>query len=329
MVEWSAKMNKTEPVWVPAMFIKEMKENDKTKYVVRFCNGNLGCKGIEARRNVTTEYLPTVRPRPPPFPVEELQSMVCVDVFHNGAWRQGRVTEILPRKWYTVRLHGSNNLELSTNLSNIRPSKVWKHGVWKSRGQGLVKKMCASMMNANESVTPSPGITATMADKTLARDQISLGKDKQDNTRKRKRDLPCVLLPFEKKLPIWKTFESMEVVKHLQPEDPISSLTSLSDSFAELEKYGFDVKRPVLRISKLLSLRDKQANKTEELKGAQNVTAEKESVKVENQRKILELHRLNQEVDKEIAQSKSCEAMIVQQLQRVKLQYQATASAPW
>lgn len=59
------------------------------------------------------------------------------------------------------------------------------------------------------------------------------------------------------------------------------------------------------------------------------MTAEKESIKIENERKILELQRLNEEVDKEIAQSKSCAAKIVQQLEDVELQFQTTASAPW
>ncbi|CAH8331081.1 unnamed protein product [Eruca vesicaria subsp. sativa] len=176
-----------------------------------------------------------------------------------------------------------------------------------------------------------------------------------------------MVLPFEKKLPIWKTVESMEVfktfpqsphftplleiredaremsavgmmltfsglleeVKALKLNNPIRSLNSLSASFAELEKHGFDVKVPTLRISKLLSLIDRQAKKMEELKGAEKVTAEKERNKVENERKILELKKLNEEADKELTQSKSCEAKIGQQLEDVKLQFHTTASAPW
>lgn len=121
----------------------------------------------------------------------------------------------------------------------------------------------------------------------------------------------------------------LEEVKTLQLNSPISSLNSLSDSFAELEKHGFDVKVPKLRISKLLSLRDEQAKKMEELKGAEKATAEKESIKGENERKILELQRLNKEADNEIAQSKLCEATVAQQLEDVELQFHTTASAPW
>jgi DNA polymerase II large subunit len=124
-------------------------------------------------------------------------------------------------------------------------------------------------------------------------------------------------------------FGLLDEVKALQHNDPISFFISLTNSFAELEKHGFNVKAPQSRINKLLSLRDRQSKKTEELKDAEKVTAEKESVKAENKRKILELQRLNEEMDKEIAQSKSCAAKIVQQLDDVKLEFLATASAPW
>ncbi|CAA7039715.1 unnamed protein product [Microthlaspi erraticum] len=363
-VEVSSLKNKTEIVWGPAMIIKEINESDEKKYLVKLCADNLSFKGVKGRPIITVDWS-RVRPRPPPFSVEEYQSLEYIEVFHWASWRQGRMIRILPRKWGLVTIDAENK-EVSCKLSDIRPSKVWEDGVWKSR----------------ESL-----LTQGPVNKTLPRDQNGLGNDStreneasEDNSRKRKRDLTSVaiveeneakdittVLPFEKKLPIWKTFESMEVfkmfpqsphfipllesredsremsavglmftfsglleaVKDLQPEDPTRSLTSLNDSFAELEKHGFDVKMPVLRINKLLSLRDKQASKMEELKGAEKVTAEKESVKVENQRKILALQRKNEEVEKEIDQSKSCEEMIVQQLEDVKLQYQATASAPW
>lgn len=222
-------------------------------------------------------------------------------------------------------------------------------------------------------VTPSPSITATPLIQTRE------NGTREDNNRKRKREQKLssveetearditMVLPFKKKLPIWKTVESMEVfktfpqsphftplleiredaremsavgmlltfsglleeVKSLKLNNPISSLNSLSASFAELEKHGFDVKVPMLRISKMLSLIDRQAKKMEELEDCEKVTAEKESIKVENERKILELQKLNEEADKEIAQSKSCEATIGQQLEDVKLQFHTTASAPW
>ncbi|XP_056854284.1 DUF724 domain-containing protein 8 [Raphanus sativus] len=246
--------------------------------------------------------------------------------------------------------------------------------------QGLVDDMgdygntFSPVSNRNSSpVTPSPGVTATPLTQTQE------NGSREDNNRKRKREQNLssveqteskditMVLPFEKKLPIWKTVESMEVfktfpqsphftplldiredaremsavgmmltfsglleeVKALKLNNPITSLHSLRDSFTELEKHGFNVKVPMLRISKLLSLIDRQAKKMEELECTEKVTAEKESIKLENERKILELQKLNEEADKEIAQSKSCEATIGQQLEDVKLQFHTTASAPW
>ncbi|KAG2312321.1 hypothetical protein Bca52824_023878 [Brassica carinata] len=245
--------------------------------------------------------------------------------------------------------------------------------------QGLVDEIgdsgsTFSPVSNSPPLSPSPGVTATPLVETPE------NGTREDNNRKRKRDQNLssvdtveeteekditMVLPFEKKLPIWKTVESMEVfkkfpqsphftplleiredaremsavgmlltfsglleeVKSLKLNNPISSLNSLRDSFAELEKHGFDVKVPMLRISKLLSLIDRQAKKMEELEVTEKVTAEKESIKVENERKILELQKLNEEIDKEIAQSKS--STIGQQLEDVKLQFHKTASAPW
>ncbi|KAL0730779.1 hypothetical protein Bca4012_026873 [Brassica carinata] len=255
---------------------------------------------------------------------------------------------------------------LSFKISDIRPSKVWEDGVWKPRESPLTQESEDEMGGSSSTFSPvsnSPRENGT----------------REDNNRKRKRDQNLssveeteakditMVLPFEKKLPIWKTGETMEVfkkfpqsphftplleiredaremsavgmlltfsglleeVKTLKLNNPISSLNSLRDSFAELEKHGFDVKVPTLRISKLLSLIDRQAKKMEELEVTEKVTAEKESIKVENERKILKLQKLNEETEKEIAQSKSCEATIGQQLEDVKLQFHTTASAPW
>ncbi|CAE5957192.1 unnamed protein product [Arabidopsis arenosa] len=114
-----------------------------------------------------------------------------------------------------------------------------------------------------------------------------------------------MVLPFAKKSPCWKIYESTEVFKrvpqspHFSPllkskEDfregyalglmviysgllekfkdletdvPVSQLHSLKDSFSELEKYGFSVTTALSRIDKLLALKDRQLDILEELKG--------------------------------------------------------------
>ncbi|CDY25263.1 BnaA02g21930D [Brassica napus] len=402
MVEVSDKIDKGEVVWVPAIIIKEIEEEDEKKYFVKVCVNPSSFEGIKKRPNKEVD-MRSIRPRPPPFSAEELKLVDYIEVFHGTSWRQGRVIGRVFRGRCKVLLEATNKL----------PSKVWEDGVWKPREspstQGSVDEMSDSSStfspasnspreNPMESpltqglvdeisdsgntfspvsnsppVTPSPSISATPLMQTRE------NGTREDNNRKRKREEKLssveetearditMVLPFEKKLPIWKTVESMEVfktfpqsphftplleiredaremsavgmlltfsglleeVKSLKLNNPISSLNSLSDSFTELEKHGFDVKVPMLRISKLLSLIDRQAKKMEELEDCEKVTAEKESTKVENERKILELQKLNEEADKEIAQSKSCEATIGQQLDDVKLQFHTTASAPW
>lgn len=121
-----------------------------------------------------------------------------------------------------------------------------------------------------------------------------------------------VVLPFEKKSPVWKTVESMEVfktfpqsphfrplvettredsremsalgmmltypvlleqVKTLQLLNPISALKSLNGSFADLEKHGFHVEAPLSRIQKLLRLKDRQSKAREDFKNAEEERA--------------------------------------------------------
>ncbi|CAL9231337.1 unnamed protein product, partial [Arabidopsis halleri] len=318
---------------------------------------------------------------------------------------RGGVMESLSQRWCTLLIEGTKK-QLTFKQSDLRPLRVWEDGLWKTREslltQGSGDKTGDSVMNANESdppVTPPPGKTTTLLKqieaetqrntfpkKALPRNQNGSGNDStrenENSNRKRKReenlcsgssveenkvkDTTTVLL-FEKKLPVWKILESMEVfktipqsphfsplaeigedsremlavgmmltfsclleqVKALQHDETISSFISLSNSFTELETHGFNVQVAQLRINKLLTLRGMQSKKLDELKGVKKVTAEKENVKAENERKILELQRLNEEMDKEIAQSMSCEAKIVQQLDDMKLEFHATASAPW
>ncbi|ESQ56247.1 hypothetical protein EUTSA_v10027025mg [Eutrema salsugineum] len=114
-----------------------------------------------------------------------------------------------------------------------------------------------------------------------------------------------MVLPFAKKSPVWKTYETMEVfkrvpqsphfsplletsedfregsalgmmatfsglfekLKDLETDVPKSQLDSLKVSFTKLEKRGFDVTRPLSRIDKLLALKDRQLNILEERKG--------------------------------------------------------------
>ncbi|CAN8277336.1 unnamed protein product [Cochlearia groenlandica] len=65
----------------------------------------------------------------------------------------------------------------------------------------------------------------------------------------------------------------LEEVKNLQLDDPISSAQSLNESFTELEKHGFDITQPKLRIVEFLSLREKKVKKMEDLEDVEKVNA--------------------------------------------------------
>ncbi|EFH50409.1 agenet domain-containing protein [Arabidopsis lyrata subsp. lyrata] len=382
MVELCSKRDEGEVVWVPAMVFKEFKENDEYRYIVK--DRPLIGRSYRTRPNKTVD-LRSLRPIPPPIRVKEYQLEDYIEVYHDGiGWRQGRVVETrggvmesLSQRWCTLLIEATKK-QLTFKKSDLRPLRVWEDGLWKTRESSLTQ--------GSGDKTEAETQRKTFPKKTLSRNQNGSGNDStqenENSNRKRKReenlcsvssveenkvkDTTTVLL-FEKKLPIWKILDSMEVfkavpqsphfsplaeiredsremlavgmmltfsclleqVKALQHDENISSFISLSNSFTELETHGFNVQVAQLRINKLLTLRGMQSKKLDELNGAKKVTADKESVKAENERKILELQRLNEEMDKEIAQSMSCEAKIVQQLDDMKLEFHATASAPW
>ncbi|KAG7644613.1 Agenet domain plant type [Arabidopsis suecica] len=190
-----------------------------------------------------------------------------------------------------------------------------------------------------------------------------------------------MILPFAKKSPFWKMYETQEVckiapqsphfsplfeakeelrewtavgmmvsfyglleeVKNLQLDVSPSTLGSLSCSFAELEKHGFDVAAPQSRINKMLSLQDERAKKAEERKGLEKKieageieghTYEEEMAELEL--KILELKRqqvvakeMKEATDKVTSGMKSYAEMINQEIEDLRLEFQSTASAPW
>ena len=81
-VEVSSKINNKEVVWVPAVVIKEFKEDDEYKYIVRVYDKSFSCKGNKAARLNKTVDLCSLRPTPPSISVEEYQLKEYVEVFH-------------------------------------------------------------------------------------------------------------------------------------------------------------------------------------------------------------------------------------------------------
>lgn len=146
MVEVSDKIDKGEVVWVPAIIIKEIvddededeeekeeeeeeEEEDEKKYFVKVCVNPSSFEGIKKRPNKEVD-MRSIRPRPPPFSAEELKLVDYIEVFHGTSWRQGRVIGRVFRGRCKVLLEATNKL-LSFKISDIRPSKVWEDGVWK------------------------------------------------------------------------------------------------------------------------------------------------------------------------------------------------------
>ncbi|EOA26678.1 hypothetical protein CARUB_v10022757mg [Capsella rubella] len=190
-----------------------------------------------------------------------------------------------------------------------------------------------------------------------------------------------MILPFAKKSPFWKTYETLEVCKtvpqsphfvplfeakedlrewaavgmmvtfyglleevnHLQVDVSSSTLSSLSCSFAELEKHGFDVATPQSRINKMFSLKEGRAKKVEERKSLEKEieAGEMERNKYEEEMvelecKIMELKRQQvvakektEAAEKRTMEMKSCAETIEQEIEDLKLEFQTTASAPW
>lgn len=125
-------------------------------------------------------------------------------------------------------------------------------------------------------------------------------------------------------------YNLLDEVKDLKLDVSVSQLNSLGVSFAELEKHGFDVEAPKLRINKLLSIQDSHAKMVEEMKCFEK-KKEEENIKkreleeelAEVKLKILELQRrrklLGKEkkeaVDKNMVELKSNVVMIEQEFE--------------
>ncbi|XP_019102004.1 PREDICTED: DUF724 domain-containing protein 6-like [Camelina sativa] len=130
MVEVSSKTDEMEIVWVPAMIIKEIEEDDETKkYIVKFCNKPLSWEGSKETSNETVDSQ-SVRPKQPLFLVEEYKLLDCVEAFRGLRWRKGIVNRFVSQKSYMVSFEDTNK-QLRFNHSDLRPPMEWEDGVWK------------------------------------------------------------------------------------------------------------------------------------------------------------------------------------------------------
>ncbi|ESQ39367.1 hypothetical protein EUTSA_v10001489mg [Eutrema salsugineum] len=377
-------------VWVPAIVVKEMENGNN--FMVKSCKYLSWNDEVKPTRCVSSR---NIRPIPPPFIlfidpgwrpgiVMNIlcgnQYTVCLEatkeslVFKHSDLRPLKESIIQPfmTREPSVAQGSGNEMADDVRHDSLSPCLFMRHGA-------DIACLCFLETEAGTSDITGGTLTKLTEDKAQGNDSTRDNEISEDENRKRKREEnristanveetrayeTTMVLPFEKKLLIWKKIESLDVFKtfpqsphfspHFSPlveteEDfremsavgmvytysalleevralkcfsPVSTLKGLRDSFAMLEKHGFDVKAPQLRIQKLLSLKDRQAEITEELKGAEIKIAGKENEKVEFKRKIVEL-------EDGIAQLKSCAETIEQELEDVELQIWTTASAPW
>ncbi|WZY91320.1 hypothetical protein YC2023_063649 [Brassica napus] len=135
----------------------------------------------------------------------------------------------------------------------------------------------------------------------------------------------------------------LEQVKGLKPHDSLSVLCSLSESFVELEEYGFDIGAPQSRIRKMMSLKEEQAKIAEEKQCIEKKVDEdeKRSRKLAEEMdvlkgKMLELQRQEavareekEAADKRVVEMKASGERFEQKMEDVELEFLETASAPW
>ena len=135
----------------------------------------------------------------------------------------------------------------------------------------------------------------------------------------------------------------LEQVKGLKPHDSLIVLCSLSESFVELEEYGFDIGTPQSRIRKMMSLKEEQAKIAEEKQCLEKKVDEDEKRSRELAEemdvlkgKMLELQRQEavareekEAADKRVVEMKASGERFEQKMEDVELEFLETASAPW
>ncbi|CAL9214549.1 unnamed protein product [Arabidopsis halleri] len=256
----------------------------------------------------------------------------------DGVWHK----RTKPKGQKETSLDGKRNKSVALDTGNVQTKELPGNGMAndvvneKGSGSHITQGMTATMNKTQGKISPEPMKNQIGSRNEPTREKMPVKHYSKVYTRKRKRgqlehnsDLnetdrtPNVVknvgsnveetqakdtemvLPFAKKSPCWKIYESTEVFKrvpqspHFSPllkskEDfregyalglmviysgllekfkdletdvPVSQLNSLKDSFSELEKYGFSVTTALSRIDKLLALKDRQLNILEALKG--------------------------------------------------------------
>nr|VDC99871.1 unnamed protein product [Brassica rapa] len=285
-VEVRTKVESFGIIWAPAITIKE---NEDGTLLVKYKS----LSGGEDEWTKTSVPYSEVRPSPPPFDLRAFSLMENVDALLECGWCP----------------------------SVLRPSMEWKDGAWQTQEEKSSCYFCRDL--------GSKMVNDVMNEESNNRKSVSKRKREQqprkfistpDSLPNSVVETPHVkettmVLPFVKKSPCWKVFESMEIfkavpqrphfsplleceeefregeaigamvnftgllekVRDIQVHDSVSAINRIRDCFLKLEKHGFDVTAPRSRIHKILCIKECQTWALKEVQYAERMITEKGS----------------------------------------------------
>ncbi|KAG2314999.1 hypothetical protein Bca52824_018121 [Brassica carinata] len=277
--------------WRPAIIIKKV-ENEE-RFIVKYCDDTSFRCSETSRISVIDSR--KVRPRQPLCAVKEYELLDHVEVVCGSVWSEGVVRGILFKGRYMVSFGKTRVASVQVSYSHLRPPMEWEDGIWHKRskskskifGKCYTRKRKRGQVQQNSDLNDTVRTPTSNVEDTQAKDTM-------------------IVLSFANKSPLWKIYETMEVfktipqsphfspliestsedfregsalgmmasfsillekLKDLETDVSVSQLDSLKESFTKLEKHGFDVTRPLSRINKLLTLKDRQLRILEERRG--------------------------------------------------------------
>ncbi|KAL0724536.1 hypothetical protein Bca4012_039135 [Brassica carinata] len=310
-VEVKTKVEPFGSIWSPAITIKE---NEDGTLLVKYKSLGGECR----KKNVPYSE---IRPSPPPFGSRCFGLLENVDALLECGWCPSIVSKVLCGDRYTVLL-GRNKLSKDFDHSQLRISMEFKDGAWQTQRNAHEESVNRESVNKRKrgqqpcklrSTKPKQKTweSASRTPDPMLSSMLETPKAKETR----------MVLPFVKKSPCWKVFESMEIfkavpqrphfsplleseeefregeaigatvnyigllekVRDIQVHDSVSMINRIKECFLKLEKHGFDLTGPITRIHKLLSIKASQTRALEELQ-----VAEKEIAEKDNKRRKLE-----------------------------------------
>ncbi|CAL9245407.1 unnamed protein product [Arabidopsis halleri] len=121
-VEVRTEVDNLGDVWAPAMAIKENEDGTLLVKLKTLSDEEVDCTKISVSYS-------KIRPSPLPIGLRDYKLMENVDALVESGWCPGVVSKVLFGKRYAVTL-GPNKESKEFSRLQLRPSIVWKDGVW-------------------------------------------------------------------------------------------------------------------------------------------------------------------------------------------------------